>query len=248
MLLADMIQPLPTIELEAKYHAGWGRLKRLGEFYANLLLAVVEIGQANELTKAQADYLKKFAERLYYGLHESGLPLARLRVRFLERDFILRLIGAGLATPADIAAADFDMLSTIIPEKLAHRLYQKCSKLAATMGNPQQPLTAKAMPALQSKRIGQRYEVIIAGHILNLQPRLYKYLHKLYNADHPEGWVDKNLLDSGLNQVKYIYKLRKELEIIEGLEIETDGAGRYRLIPRDFSSIPQSVDVPTGIG
>ena len=248
MLLADMIQPMPTIELETKYHTGWGRLKRLGEFYANLLLATAEIGQANGLTKAQADYLKKFAERLYHGLPESGLALARLHIRFLERDFILRLIGAGLATPADIAAADFDMLTAIIPEKLAHRLYRKCSKIITTTDNPQQPSIAKTKPPLLSKRIGQRYEVAIAGHIINLQPRLYKYLHKLYNADHPEGWVDKNLLDSGLNQVKYIYKLRKELEIIEGIEIETDGAGRYRMIPRDFSSIPQCADISAGIG
>jgi hypothetical protein len=85
--------------------------------------------------------------------------------------------------------------------------------------------------------------VIIGETAIYLQPRLYAYLHKLYNADHPEGWLDKSFLDSGNNQVKYIYKLRQALKPVDGASLECDGAGRYRLILVSLKQPPQSIQV-----
>lgn len=74
--LVDSIQPLATIELETKHNAGWGRLKKIGEYYANLLRAVAEIGESCGLRKSQADQLRLYADCLYEGLPEKGLALA----------------------------------------------------------------------------------------------------------------------------------------------------------------------------
>jgi helicase len=248
MLLADMIQPLPTIELEEKYHTGWGRLKRMGEFYANLLYAIAEIAPGYGVIKTQTTRFKAYAQRLYHGVPADGLPLVRLHIRYFERDYILRLIAAGLRTPADIATADYELLTTIIPSKLATVLQQRCQAVNNCGEHELKPPEGIIKPPLEVRKTGQRYEVTIAGRAIMLQPRLYKYLQKLYNADHPDGWVDKIHLESGPNQVKYIYLLRKELEPILGLEIEADGAGRYRLWPRDLASIAQRVNSSPQIG
>jgi hypothetical protein len=74
-----------------------------------------------------------------------------------------------------------------------------------------------------------------------LQPKLYAYFQQLRNAMSADSWVDKNMLDTGLNQVKYIYKLRKALEPVEGAMIESDGAGRYRLRLEAIGLVAESV-------
>jgi hypothetical protein len=96
---------------------------------------------------------------------------------------------------------------------------------------------------LVAKRIGARYEVTFNNIAISLQPKLYKYLNKLYNADSPHGWLDKNFLDRGNNQVKYIYKLRKALEKIDSARVESDGAGRYRLVLESGKRFSEGVEV-----
>jgi len=241
-LLADMIQPIPTIELETKYNAGWGRLKHIGEFYSNVLGAVADIGASMGLNKEQKTKLAIYADCLYHGLPESGLILARFKVPMLERDFILRLNQMEIYSPADIVNAGFDQISNIIPESIAKGLYDESLKREAdsTKTDDAKPIENKR--PLRAKKIGARYEVIINDTTIYLQPRLYTYLHKLYNADHPDGWLNKSFLDSGNNQVKYIYKLRQALKQIDGARLESDGAGRYRLLLTSFKRPPQGIE------
>ena len=101
----------------------------------------------------------------------------------------------------------YKLLTTIIPAKPASMLQRRCLDVTKYGDERSKPPGDIGKPPLLAKKIGQRYEVTIAGYTLSLQERLYKYLQKLFNADHPDGWMDKNHLDSGFNQVKYIYRL-----------------------------------------
>jgi helicase len=235
-LFAEMIQPIRGIELELKYNLGWGRIKHLGEMYAHLLHAAADIGEDAGLDNIAKQRLLGFAECLYHALPSDSLNLARLRVPILERDFILRLNDSGIYSPSDIVGSGYDIISSIIPEKVAEPLYARCRDVVEKanaekeIDNQSENTVARSgKPQLRVKRNGGRYELSLNGVNIFLQPRLYAYFLKLYNADHPEGWLDKSCLDSGINQVKYIYRLRKALSVIPGIVIESDRAGRYRI-------------------
>ena len=240
--LLDSIQSLPTIELETKHDAGWGRLKKIGEFYANVMRAVAEIGESCCLKKSQAKRLALYADCLYECLPEKALPLASLKVPGLERDYILRLNGTDIYSAHDAISAGYDILLSLIPESIGEKLFEKCLKISAEAAETSsEKSTANDRAPIKARRCGNNYEVTIDGTSIQLQTKLYAYFQKLYNASSSDGWVDKNRLDNGLNQVKYIYKLRKALEPVAGLMIESDSAGRYRLILKVAGTVPESV-------
>jgi len=228
-LMAEHVLDAPTIELETKYNTGSGRMKHIGERFANLFRAVAAIGDGKYLRPEQKAILLVLADRLYYGLPESGLTLAALKIPLLERDYILRLIGAGLKQPEDIIAAGKSLLMSLLPERIAGELYEKCRTVVESGSSTQQPASISIRQPLKAEKVGRKYTVCFKGTAFMLQPRLYQYLMRLHNAAHPDGWLDKNQLDRGANQVKYIYKLRQALKDFPELAIEGDGAGRYRL-------------------
>jgi helicase len=229
-LLAQITRSVPTIELEARFNIGWGRIKHLGETMANLFLAAGQIGHDCGLNSEQIVHLQLQAEQLYWGLPESGLPLARLKAPLLERDFILMLNNGGLYTASDIIDAGVDVVASIIPQRVAQSLYKTAQgNLAGRQKSDEMNFKVKR-PPLIAKKSGERFEVLINGIMVSLQPRQYSYLCKLYNCDHQDGWLDKNYLDCGDNQVKYFHTLKKALAHVSGLTLESDGAGKYRLL------------------
>jgi helicase len=238
LLLASLLIDLPAIQLERSRNIGWGRIKNIGENMANLFFAVAEIGFPVYLTSNEKEIIEQFAECLYWCVPDSGLALARLKAPLLERDFILRLNHAGLYTCSDLINAGLDVIASLLPQVVAEKLLLHCQKQLSIESQSPIPIQKPIRPPLLSKKIGERYEVIINGSAISLQPRLYSYFVKLYNCDHPDGWLDKNFLDSGINQVKYLYLLKNTLAGIPGVNLESDGAGRYRIV------LPESVNEP----
>jgi helicase len=230
LLLAFMVEDSATIALEQRFNIGWGRIKRIGERAANLFWAIAEIGSAGFLDITEKTKIENFAERLYWGVPGPGLALAKMRISLLERDFVLRLNHSGLYNSSDILNAGLEIISSIIPRRVAENLYLACQK-NQTISDPN--TSAKpppTRPPLLAKKVNGRFEVVINGVKVSFQPRLYSYFLKLYNCDHPEGWVDKSFLDKGTNQVKYIYRLKQILAGVPGLKLESDKSGRYRFI------------------
>ena len=79
-----------------------------------------------------------------------------------------------------------------------------------------------------------RMAIELAGRPLTLRLKSFKYLLALAAARYltRDGWIAKTEIESGENQIKYLYQLRRELSqaghTAENL-IENDGNGRYRL-------------------
>jgi len=229
LLLGGLLLPIQTIDLESQFCIGWGRIKRVGEEFANLLRAVVDIADSLAGTQAYKGSLSEVAECLHYGLPASGLGLGRLRVRLLERDYILRLVNNGIGSVEEVVAAGVDVLSAIIPEGVARRLFETCQKTLRREGKSDAPENFRRH-AVSARRFGRRYLIHLNNQVVSLQPRLFAYFQRLSNCDRPGGWLDKNMLDRGTNQVRYIYKLRQALQNVPGISVQGDGAGRYRLV------------------
>ncbi len=89
-----------------------------------------------------------------------------------------------------------------------------------------------------------RKELKIAGRSLYLQPRLYSYFQKLWwGLKSEKPWIHKESLEPGLNQAKYISKLRRIFRDNElDIKIISDGEGKYRLL------LPESEDTPVVVG
>ena len=84
-------------------------------------------------------------------------------------------------------------------------------------------------------------ELRIEGKSIMLKPKLYSYFQKLiWGVKSGNPWVSKENLEPGVNQPKYITKLRKVLkEKNIDAKIISDGAGRYRLLlPEGSSAAP----------
>jgi len=229
--LLSLAVDIPTIMIERFVDAGYGRILEFGKEAANIIRAVAEIGYPSFLRDiGQKEKLEKFADCLYWGVPATGLYLARLKSPYLERDFILKLNRAGLVTPSDIINAGLDVVAAIIPGKAAETLMRYCQNQSEGVSGESGEPSIPVRPPLIARKIGQRFEVVINGVAIKLQPRLFAYFSKLYNCHHPEGWLDKNFLDNGINQIKYIYCLKSALSSVPGALIESDGAGRYRLV------------------
>lgn len=80
-----------------------------------------------------------------------------------------------------------------------------------------------------------RMSIELAGRPVTLRLKSFKYLLALATARilTRDGWIAKSEIESGENQIKYLYQLRRELAQAgpNGATslIENDGNGHYRL-------------------
>jgi hypothetical protein len=79
-----------------------------------------------------------------------------------------------------------------------------------------------------------RYRVLINGMPVLLTAKSFKYLFKLaaHRKINHDGWLDKEELEPGFNQARYLYNLRKELSCAPSSAaeiIENNRRGSYRL-------------------
>jgi len=244
--LAAIVGSLPAIEIERPGNIGWGRIRRAGCDLANLLECVLAIGNDGWLDSRQQERIGRFQEMFRLGVPEICLPLARIGGG-VERDHLLRLTKAGLITGDDILAAGLDIVSSIIPPRFAVSLFESCRKAAAEREANQnrlaEPFAGESSRKMNfsAVRRGNLYEVTFDSGKVMLQPRLFAYLQKLINSENPDGWLDKSSLDTGLNQVKYMYRLKKVLAAVPSVAIESDRAGRYRIVSRLEEPKPVSI-------
>ena len=80
--------------------------------------------------------------------------------------------------------------------------------------------------------------VLINGKERWLQGCPFRYLARLAKArlNGSDGWIDKEDIEPGLNQARYIGRLKIQLrEVGFDLKIENNKAGKYRLAVSDIS-------------
>jgi len=225
----------PIRELESLFGKGAGGLKRDAAQLAWILTSIDKIVRAVMGTSpgvgGPISGFNTLIERMRYGVDDSMLPLARaLRI---DREFIRLLYESGITACEELFVIASGVLAGLLPPS-AVAAVEKWRK----QFQPDKPIPAESgktgvrtQVAFTGKYDKRRAEVVIASKSVFLQERLRAYFQKLwqgYSCGKP--WVQKELLDRGENQAKYISKLRKLLRDADTpVEIISDSRGGYAL-------------------
>ncbi|UCC79094.1 MAG: hypothetical protein JSW64_12585, partial [Candidatus Zixiibacteriota bacterium] len=248
MLFAlEWISGRKTRDLETLFNRGSGGLRQ----NASLLCWILKtISSVLELDKNLPDSialgrdLSALAVRLKHGLTPEKIGLAE--AIDLDREFVNRLYDFGISSVDDIRNSDYTILREILPQAILKRVMKKINRLGRNDQENSHDVnrhsTSDVIFTGNNRRL--KKELKIAGKSIYLQPRLYSYFQKLWWGIKSENpWIHKESLEPGLNQAKYISKLRRVFRDNKlDIKIISDGAGRYRLL------LPESENDPAVVG
>jgi hypothetical protein len=236
LFVLEWISGRPVRELETCFNKGSGGLRQDALtlcWIIKTIARVLEIdSDSREENRSLAREFIKLATGLKHGLPEEKLRLAE--ALNIDREFINRLFEIGITCPRDFENTDYTLLENILPRGILdvawHRIKNLQSKTSRDMpgisdrSDHESPFTGK------HRRL--RRELKIHGISVFLQPKLYSYFRKLWwGAKSGNPWIHKDSLEPGINQSKYISKLRRELRSNKiDVRIISDGAGNYRML------------------
>ncbi len=247
LFITEWISGMPTRDIEIFFRKGAGRLKRDALNLAWLVSAIDKLGRSfsdlNRFSDDLSSELGKFAERLRLGVDESRLPLAKALK--IDREFIRRLYDFGIRDENDLRNIEFVALNSIVPTPVQEIIrkwrekdiknggFKETAKPKSSENHFESECVKAIKPSLVFTGSTKKMlsEVLINGKSIYLQPKLYQFLQRLWSGFiDKKPWVDKEILEPGFNQTKYISKLRCQIdEIDSGLTILSNGRGAYRL-------------------
>jgi helicase len=232
----EWISGRPVRDLETCFNRGSGGLRQDALTLCWILKTIARVleidSDSREENRSLARELSGLATRLKYGLPEKKLALAK--ALDIDREFINRLFGFGITGPRDFENTDYTLLENILPRGILFVARDRIKNLQSKSSQnipgisdqfeDESPFTGK------NRRL--RRELKIRGISFFLQPKLYSYFRKLWwGAKSGNPWIHKDTLEPGINQPKYISKLRRELRDNKiDVKIISDGAGNYRLL------------------
>lgn len=248
LFLLEWISGRPVRDLETCFNRGSGGFRRdslTACWILNTISAVLEIeSDLRDENRVLAHELSTLAMSVKYGLPEEKLALAE--ILDIDREFVCRLFELGITTPREFAHSDYTLLRDILPEKILSRAQKRIKRFVEndTARAPDSMNKPEATSPFTGRNRRLRRELKICGKSVFLQARLYSYFRKLWWGNRSGNpWVHKDGLEPGINQPKYISKLRRELKNHEiDVKIISDGAGSYRLL------LPEGEDSPLVAG
>lgn len=220
-------------EIEQGYRLFAGTIQSAAETAAWLGESAASIGSAIRVEKRCIACLRRLSFSVKHGLPSKMRKLVQPLGGLLSRSELLRLSEAGICRPTDLIQSDREFLSSIIPEnkleEVMTRIISEKDGLGARMAEPGEvKLRMTATP------VRDRYRIYWKGSPLNLTSKSFKYLFKLaaWRMMESDGWIDKEQLEPGFNQARYLYNLKKEIgnpQVSGNGLIENDRKGGYRL-------------------
>jgi len=221
------------IEIEGRHRLFTGTIQSLGETVGWLAESAASIAGALGLKRRRIAYLKRLAFSVKSGLPVEIRKLVRILDGVLSRSDFIALHNNGIMRPKDLIESDRDFLLSIISEKkmedIMRRILSKKRKERIRTAEPGEvKLRMTATP------VRDRYRIYWQGSPLNLTSKSFKYLFKLaaWRMLDSNGWIDKEELEPGFNQARYLYNLKREFgnpSIAGNGLIENDRRGGYRL-------------------
>jgi helicase len=256
-LLSEWITSESTFDLECKYFCRSGQIEQIGKRASWLLDSTCGISKVLNLNKKVVHFLRRLSLKVNFGVDDTGVKFARLRVSGLGRDFIWALIKKGFCSLKQINEAKLEELEKSIPKQVAERLKERIEKKlmgtkegvvrSAQIGNFKQSFTRKVSTSISEEislvldgtPVKDKFLVLVNGKKVNLPAKSFKYLMKLtWSAFKNEGgWIHKNDFEPGDNQTRYLHRLKKQIEpnLAPGRPfLENNRLGCYRLnVPKD---------------
>jgi hypothetical protein len=233
-LMRDWISPIPTAEIEEQYRLSIGVIMQVAEQVSWLLEAGAAVAAAIGSSDKQIESLRRLSVATAHGYDLAETIVSELGLRPEERDLAWSLHNQGIATVADLSDHNRPLLSRLLGVARAAELVYKFHRRSKTINSKAEE--DQSMPRLRIPTVERRNRVVIsyANTDIDVSAKSFNYLFKLAvnRLLSPEGWLDKEEMEPGLNQAKNIYRVKQELKRFRtGLEtrIENNKSGRYRL-------------------
>ncbi len=233
MALRDWKNGTEIREIEQSYRLFAGTIQSSAETVAWLAESAATIGSAIRVEKRRIARLKRMSFSVKHGLPSEIRKLIGPLNGLLSRSEFMLLHESGICRPVELLQSDRKFLSSIIPEnkleEVMTRILSEKNGLGARMAEPGEvKLRMTATP------VRDRYRIYWKGSPLNLTSKSFKYLFKLaaWRMLESNGWIDKEQLEPGFNQARYLYNLKKEIgnpKVSGSGLIENDRKGGYRL-------------------
>jgi hypothetical protein len=249
-LLCEWISNASTLNLEQKYFCRSGQIEQIAGRTSWLLDAACGLAKIIKSDKKLVHFLKKLSLQVNFGVDESGIPLARLRIPGLGRDYIWRLVKAGFYNLRKIRETSLEKLEQIIPRPVAERLKEKTE---STHKKPARTIIPthkrKRFPGEQTSLVidgtpvKDKFLVVVNGKKLALPAKSFKFLVKLAWAGFANegGWIHKNDFEPGENQTRYLHRMKKQITPFLNPDqplLENNRLGCYRLcIPKTQTKV-----------
>lgn len=239
LALHDWIDGRDIVEIEKEYGIYSGTIHAAGDTIGWLAEAAFRLMGVDGLPFRRRIPLKRLSFEVRFGLPASARKLHAAVTDHLSRQEILSLGENGISTPAELMASDKSFLSNLIGN----------SKLEVVLKKLMESPASAMVPPAERRSVGDRcsvtlnftgatardrYRVLLCDRPLLLTAKSFKYLFKLAAQKKldSDGWLDKEQLEPGFNQARYLYNLKRELggARVAGQDlIENDRRGGYRL-------------------
>ncbi len=226
----------PTREMEIAFNKGSGGLKRDARTLSWILTAIEKVirseESASESYNMVAGELNQLAARMRHGVIAAMLPLAR--ILDIDREFVQRLYNMGIRSVDDFHDIDYSVLKEMLPLTVVEKIQNRLKNYNQRISSPDKltPSQKRSEVLFTGKNRKLLREINICGKSIFLQAKLYSYMQKLWWGNLSENpWIHKESLEPGINQAKYVSKLRRILKE-SGIKIEivSNGRGYYRLV------------------
>lgn len=245
-LLCDWTSSTSTLDLEQSYLCRSGQIEQIARRASWLLDAACGLAKVLKSDRRLIHFLRRLSLQMNFGVDESGIQLARLRVPGLGRDYVWRLIKAGFCDLRRLKEVGLEELGTVIPSQIAKNLKERLERRPGPKKRPKPTATVirpegenKLSLLIEGTPVKDRFLVVVNGRKLSLPAKSFKYLVKMAWAifKNEDGWIHKNDFEPGENQTRYLHRLKKQiLPFLESDQtlMENNRLGGYRLcIPKD---------------
>jgi hypothetical protein len=239
LALRDWIHGRNLLEIEKEFRIYSGTIQSAGDTIGWLAEGAFCLMGAMGLCRRRRVGLKKLSFEV-----KNGLPVAvrKLHARakgHLSRKDMLLLCEQGITSVDHLLSSDRDFLAGLIGnskvEIIMRELMEKpAADQSAMLGARSDDSTGKISLRLTGTMTRDRFRVMFRERPFLLTAKSFKYLFKLAAQRRldGDGWIDKEQLEPGFNQARYLYNLKKELgnSVVNGQDlIENDRRGGYRL-------------------
>ena len=246
LVLQQWSQLQPVSRIEERFRIHLGQILSLGEMAGHLLGGLSRIVAAVDRKCEHVAELQELAFTVRHGLPPCFREIhAHFGSHLTRRDF-QRLEAMGLNSLRTLAAAsDLDLKVALQDERkievfndILHILKEEVdmsTKSTGGYGKAAVPLHEEPqLIEIDGGNEGERYLIRIDGLPIRLTGKSFKYFVRLaWSRLHgKDGWIYKEDLETGLNQARYVYRMKNE--VYAGFEstwsvVENNRLGFYRL-------------------
>ena len=239
LALYDWVCGRDLSEIEKEYHIYSGTIQSAGETISWLAESAFCLMGTLGVNHRRRLCLKKLSFEVRYGLPVAMRKLYSEVKGYLSRKDMLLLFDNGITTVRSFLSSDREFLVSLLgnpkTEEIMKNLMQKSLSDSGTgIAIKRRDRYGEVKLQLSGAMLRDRFRVMFCSRPLLLTAKSFRYLFKLAaqrKLDN-EGWIDKEKLEPGFNQARYLYNLKKELgspHIDQRELIENDRRGAYRL-------------------